>query len=537
MPGTAPPPPSAAWETLAAVMSDVRALGGAVSLLQWDQETFMPAKAAAARGDQLAAVQAALHERLTAPAVADALDRAEREARGDPDRAAALRALRFDHERAARVPQRLVRALAQAQAEGVDAWKAARGERAFGRFAPSLERLLELRREQAEALLPMLERRAKAQPDEAAPEPAGGPGRRASSRPPGKIEPYDALLEGYEPGMRVARLAPILERLVGWLRPVVAAIDAAPPPRDDFLAGRFDADGQWAFTLELLSALGFDPEAGRQDRSVHPFTLGLDPGDVRVTTRIDEGQPLSAIFSTLHEAGHGLYEQHLPAEHRRSLLCAAPSMGLHESQSRLWENLVGRSLPFWRAFLPRLAARFPQLERVSAPDFHRAANRVERTLVRVEADEVTYNLHIALRFELELALLRGELRVRDLPEAWAARSEVLLGVRPRDDAEGVLQDIHWAFGDLGYFPTYTLGNLYAATLHAAAGRALPGLEEAIAAGDLAPLRAWLAEKVYRVGRRKDAEEIVRDAAGEGLTDRDFERYVKTKYGALYGIVL
>ncbi|HSD19831.1 MAG TPA: carboxypeptidase M32 [Anaeromyxobacter sp.] len=515
MPAVQPPP--SAWEMLAAVMSDVRALGGAISLLQWDQETFMPAKGTAARGEQLAAVQAALHERLTSPAVAEALDRAEREVGGDRDRAAALRALRFDHERAARVPQRLVRALALAQAEGVDAWKAARGERAFAIFAPRLERLLELRREQADALLPMLERRAKA--DHAAP------------------EPYDALLEGYEPGMRVARLAPILERLVGWLRPVVAAIDAAPPPRDDFLAGRFDADGQWGFTLELLSALGFDSEAGRQDRSVHPFTLGLDPGDVRVTTRIDEGQPLSAIFSTLHEAGHGLYEQHLPAEHRRSLLCAAPSMGLHESQSRLWENLVGRSLPFWRAFLPRLAARFPQLERVSAPDFHRAANRVERTLVRVEADEVTYNLHIALRFELELALLRGELPVRELPEAWAARSEALLGVRPRDDAEGVLQDIHWAFGDLGYFPTYTLGNLYAATLHAAAGRALPGLEEAIAAGDLAPLRAWLAEKVYQVGRRKDAEEIVRDAAGEGLTDRDFERYVKTKYGALYGIAL
>ena len=406
------------------------------------------------------------------------------------------------------MPQRLVRALALAQAEGVDAWKAARGERAFAIFAPRLERLLELRREQAHAIGV----------------PAGG-------------EPYDALLEGYEPGMRVARLAPILERLVGWLRPVVAAIDAAPPPRDDFLRGRFDADGQWEFTLELLSALGFDLEAGRQDRSIHPFSLGLDPGDVRLTTRIREAQPLSAIFSTLHEAGHGLYEQHLPAEHRHSLLCAAPSMGLHESQSRLWENLVGRSLPFWRAFLPRLADRFPQLERIAAPDFHRAVNRVERTVVRVDADEVTYNLHIALRFELELGMLRGEIAVRDLPEAWAARSEALVGVRPRDDAEGVLQDIHWATGDLGYFPTYTLGNLYAATLYAAAARALPRLEDAIAAGDLAPLRAWLAEKVYRVGRRKDAEEIVRDAAGVGLTDGDFERYVKTKYGALYGIAL
>lgn len=504
----APSPRSAAWETLAAVMSDVRALGGAVSLLQWDQETFMPARGAAARGDQLAVVQAALHERLTSRAVAEALERAERDADGDEERAAALRALRFDHERAARVPQELVRALAQAQAEGIDAWKAARAARSFARFAPSLERLLALRREQADAI---------GVPD-------GG-------------EPYDALLEGYEPGMRVARLAPILQRLVGWLAPVVAAIDAAPAPEDGFLAGHFDAEAQWSFTLELLQALGFDPAAGRQDRSVHPFTLGLDPGDVRITTRIHEDQPLSAIFSTLHEAGHGLYEQNLPARHRRTLLCAAPSMGLHESQSRLWENLVGRSLPFWRAFLPRLAARFPRLAGVPAEDFHRAANRVRRSLVRVEADEVTYNLHIALRFELELGLLRGELAVRDLPEAWAARSETLLGVRPRHDGEGVLQDIHWAWGDLGYFPTYTIGNLYAATLYAAAARALPGLEEAIAGGELAPLREWLAERVYRVGRRKDAEEIVRDATGEGLTDRDFERYVKAKYGALYGISL
>ncbi|WP_242341172.1 MULTISPECIES: carboxypeptidase M32 [unclassified Anaeromyxobacter] len=519
MPETAPAPRSAAWETLAAVMCDVRALGGAVSLLQWDQETFMPAKGAVARGDQLAAVQAALHERLTQPRVAEALDLAEREASGDPDRAAALRALRFDHERAARVPQDLVRALAQAQAEGVDAWKAARNARAFALFAPKLARLVELRREQADALMPMLARRPEAQPD------------------PGASEPYDALLEGYEPGMRVARLEPILRRLVGWLSPLVAAIDAAPAPEDGFLSGRFDGEAQWGFTLELLAALGFDPAAGRQDRSLHPFTLGLDPGDVRVTTRVYEAQPLSAIFSTLHEAGHGLYEQHLPGEHRRSLLCAAPSMGIHESQSRLWENLVGRSLPFWRAFLPRLAARFPQLAGVAPADFHRAVNRVERSLVRVEADEVTYNLHVALRFELELGMMRGTLAVSDLPEAWAARSEALLGVRPRDDAEGVLQDIHWAWGDLGYFPTYTLGNLYAATLFAAAGRALPGLDDAIAAGDLAPLRRWLAEKVYRVGRRKDAEDIVRDAAGVGLTDADFERYVKTKYGALYGLTL
>jgi carboxypeptidase Taq len=506
-----------AWSTLEATMADVRALSGAISLLQWDQETYMPPRGFSARGDQLAAVQAALHERLTSPRVAEALDRAAGEA-DDPDRAAALRALRFDHERASRVPKELVRALAIVQAEGVAAWMEARARGDFATFAPKLERLVALRREQADALMPTLVARADAQ---------GG------LHPPGKIERYDALLDGYEPGMRVARIEPILARLVGWLRPLVDAAEAAPPPADAFLRGRFDAEAQWGFTLELLEALGFDAAAGRQDRSVHPFTLGLDPGDVRLTTRIHEDAPLSAIFSTLHEAGHGLYEQSLPAEHRRSVLCAAPSMGLHESQSRLWENLVGRSLPFWRAFLPRLARRFPQLDGISPETFHRAVNKVERSLVRVEADEVTYNLHIALRFELELALMRGTLEVRALPEAWRERSERLLGVVPQSDTEGVLQDIHWAWGDLGYFPTYTLGNLYAATLFAAAEREVAGLDAALERGDLAPLRRWLTAKVYRVGRRREAEDIVRDAAGEGLTDRDFRSYLERKVRALH----
>lgn len=502
-------PGESAWEVLERTMAEVRALSGVVSLLQWDQETYMPGRGAEARGDQLAAVQGALHERLTAPAVAEALERAAGEPSQDPDRAAALRALRWDHQRAAGVPGALVQELAQAQAEGVDRWKAARAAGRFDLFAPSLSRLVGLRRAQADALLPTLER------------PAGAPAP----------ERYDALLEGYEPGMRVARLEPLFGRLVGWLAPLVAELTARPPADASFLRGAFDAEAQWAFTLELLDALGFDREAGRQDRSIHPFSLALDPADVRVTTRILEDQPLSAIFSTLHEAGHGLYEQQLPAALRRSVLCAAPSMGLHESQSRLWENVVGRSLPFWRAFLPRLARRFPRLAGVTPEAFHRAVIRVERSPIRIDADEVTYNLHIVLRFELELALLRGTLEVRDLPEAWNARTEALLGFRPRSDVEGVLQDIHWAWGDLGYFPTYTLGNLYAATLFAGARRALPDLDEAVARGDLSPLRGWLAEKVHRVGRRKDAEEIVRDATGTGLTDRDLEAHLRARYAA------
>jgi carboxypeptidase Taq len=497
--------PDTAWDVLTRAMADIRALSGASALLQWDQETYMPPRGSEARGEQLGAIQGALHERLTAPAVADALARAEAERTDDADRAAALRALRFDHDRAARMPGDLVRAIAQAQAAGVDAWKAAREADDFARFTPALERLLALRREQASAYGV----------------PHGG-------------ELYDSLLEGYEPGMCVARLEPLFARLVSWLAPLADELTARPPPEDAFLRGTFDADAQWELTLELLDLVGFDREAGRQDRSIHPFSLGLDPGDVRVTTRIHEDLPLSSIFSTLHEAGHGLYEQRLPRALRRSVLGAAPSMGLHESQSRLWENLVGRSLPFWRAFLPRAARRFPALAGVSPEAFFRAVNRVERSLVRVEADEVTYNLHIVLRFELELALLRGTLAVEDLPGAWDDRSERLLGIRPRSPREGVLQDIHWAWGELGYFPTYALGNLYAASLFAAAGRAIPELEARVAAGDLRPLGAWLAEHVHAVGRRKEAEDLVRDATGRGLTDEDFRAYLTAKYRALAG---
>jgi carboxypeptidase Taq len=495
-----------AFDRVERSMAELKALQGVATLLAWDQETYLPPRGAEARGEQAAAVQGILHERLADPRLGEAIEAAARDVRSE-DEGAALRAIRFDRDRAVRLPADLVRALAQAQSRALAAWRLARQEPSFARFEPHLEELVALRREMADAWGV----------------PAGG-------------ERYDALLEGYEEGMRVARLEPLFERLVGWLAPLVGRIAEAPAPDDRFLRGRFDGEAQWAFSLELLQAVGFDLEAGRQDRSIHPFSLGLDPGDVRLTTRIHEELPLSSIFSTLHEAGHGVYEQGLPAAHRRTLLCAAPSMGLHESQSRLWENMVGRSLPFWRVFLPRLAARFPALAGVTPEAFHRAVNRVERSLVRVEADEVTYNLHIVLRFELELALLRGALEVKDLPGAWGERSERILGLRPPDDARGVLQDIHWAQGDFGYFPTYTIGNLYAASLFAAALRELPGLGAGVARGDLAPLLGWLREKVHRFGRALPAEEIVRRATGRGLDDRDFEDYLAGKYGALYGFV-
>jgi len=506
-PGAADEP----WKTIDRAMADLRALSSVLGLLQWDQETYMPAAGAAARGLQLAAVEGVLHEKLTAPALADALAAAASRpgSEPDPDRAAALRALRRDQARAAAVPADLVRALALAQSRGLGAWKAARAARSFAPFAGALAELISLRREQAAALLPVLAREA-------------APGSRAP-------EAYDALLDLHEPGMRVARLEPLFAKLKSWLVPLLDAVTARPPPDRSFLSGPFDTEAQWRLSLELLAAIGFDLEAGRQDRSVHPFSQGMDPGDVRLTTRLDASLPLSALFSTLHEGGHGLYEQRLPAALRETVLCAAASVGLHESQSRLWENLVGRSLPFWRAMLPRAARHFPQLAGVTPERFFRAANHVERSLVRVEADEVSYNLHIVLRFQLELSLLRGTLEVKDLPAAWSERSQELLGLRPPSDLEGVLQDIHWAMGELGYFPTYTIGNLYSATLLAGARRALPDLDAALGRGDLAPLLAWLTANVHSVGRRRDAEEIVRAATGQGLGDEDFREYLEGKY--------
>jgi len=406
------------------------------------------------------------------------------------------------------LPRELVKETARAQAAALGAWGEARKAKDFRRFAPALGRLLELRREAADAY---------GAPD-------GG-------------ERYDALLEGHEKGMRVSRLVPLFESLRDWLVPAIQKLSAAEPPRSDFLEGQFDAAEQWEFTLELLKAMGFDTEAGRQDRSVHPFTTSFDPDDVRITTRIFEKLPLSSVFSTIHEAGHALYEQGLPVALRRTYACGAASMGLHESQSRLWENLIGRGEPFWKAFLPRYRAHFPQIGNVSTREFVRAVNRVERSPVRVEADEVTYNVHILIRFELELRLLRGQLRVDDLALAWNELYEKSLGLRITDDETGVLQDIHWAWGEFGYFPTYTIGNLYSASLFKAALSAVPDLQNAIGSGDLIPLRDWLRSHVHRFGRLDDAESIVERATGSRLNVEDFIGYLRNKYEALYSVQL
>jgi carboxypeptidase Taq len=487
-------------EKLKSRIQELRDLSGVLGLCTWDQETYLPERAHPARAEQMGTLQGLYHERLVDDRVGEWVAGAEAEGLDDDGRAM-VRVFIWERDRARRVPGDLVRALALAQSAGVTAWRQAREEKSFTGFAPSLERLLSLRREQADAL--------------------GHDGQR-----------YDALLEGYEPGMRVARLSPVLDALALELAPRAAkwadAGEAVPPWR----GRRFPDAAQWRFTLRLLRDMGFDFAAGRQDRSIHPFTGGTHPLDVRLTTKVDEGNPFPALFGSLHEGGHGLYEQGFQPRDFRTPLAAAPSMGLHESQSRLWENLVGRSRAFWRHYYPLLRHELPEaLGDVPEEAFFAQVNRVSRSLVRTEADEVTYNLHIVLRYHLELRLLSGDLTVADLPEAWKERMQALLGVTPRNDVEGVLQDIHWAWGEFGYFPTYALGNLYAASLFAAARRALGHLDDELGRGELLPLRDWLRENVHQLGYRLNAEELVRRATGQGLQDRDFIGYLDEKFGA------
>lgn len=495
------------FDALLERMRELRDLSGLSELAGWDQETFMPPKAAESRAHQLATLKGIHHERLVDPRLGELLAWAVGNPALSDDQRAMARVLTRDRDRAVNVPKALVQAIAEAQSRGLMAWREARKHNRFALFQPALARILALRREQADAY--------------------GHEG-----------ECYDALLEGYEPGMRVARLTPVLSALRDQLIPLVAALQAAPQPRRASLEGRrFEPEAQWKLSLRLLGDMGFDLEAGRQDKSIHPFSTGLHPQDVRLTTDIDDTS-LSGLFSTLHEGGHGLYEQGFREADFRTPLANAPSMGLHESQSRLWENQVGRGRALWTHYLPLAREAFPEaLGDMDLEGFHAAINRVSPSLIRVEADEVTYNLHIVLRYELELLLIRDALPLDELPGAWNERMRRFLGVTPPDDLQGVLQDIHWATGEFGYFPTYSLGNLYAASLYRAARRALPSLEEGIARGELKPLREWLRTHVHAAGYRQDAESLVREVTGQGLTDVDFLAHLKSKFGAIYGVSL
>ena len=498
--------PEQAYEALRAFQIDTAYYQSLGALAGWDQRTYIPRKGHAHRARQFAALARLLHARRTDPRIAEWLDAVEgSDLVADPEspEAANVREWRRDYERAVRVPDDLAVALAQAQSEGESAWESLREADDWAGFRPYLKRVLQLTREYAEAV-------------------------------GYETEPYDALLEDYEPGERAARLQAMFAELGRATRDLLERIRAsAVRPPVEVLHRNYPVEVQRAVAYEVTGLLGYDLEGGRIDPTAHPFELSVGPGDVRITTRYYPDYLGAAFFGSVHEAGHAMYEQGLPAEHWGTPMGQAVSMGVHESQSRMWENLVGRSLGFWRFYYPKLQPRFAALADVRLEDFHRAVNAVKPSLIRVEAVEVTYNLHILIRFELELALFRGELEVDDLPEAWNAKYRDYLGVVPPNFKDGVMQDVHWSGGMFGYFPSYTLGNVYAAQLFEAARRDLGELEEAFARGEFAPLLEWLRDRVHRHGRRFPPRRLVERATGTPPGTDALVRYLNDRFGALY----
>ena len=502
---------SDAYAELCRRLRDAHVLSSSAALLEWDQETFMPARAGEFRAEQISMLARMVHDRVTSPEIADLIARCEGDAAllADPAARANVREMRRDHDRATRLPSSLVAEMSETSSRALEVWKLARRDSDFAAFAPWLERQVELHRHEA----------------------------ACHGAPPGG-EPYDALLEDYEPGMRSARLGLLFTPLRDALRQLIARAGSGgrPEPSDAPQRIRLPVEAQRAFHHRVAAAVGYDFEAGRLDVSTHPFTTGLAPGDTRITTRFAEDQFVEALGSTLHEVGHALYEQGLPkAEHHGQPLAEAVSLGMHESQSRLWENQVGRSLAFWRWAVPEARGAFGAAFGAFTPeDLFLAVNAVRPGLIRVEADEVTYNLHVMMRFDLERAMLRDDLRVPDLPAAWNERMRADLDLEVPDDRRGCLQDVHWPAGMIGYFPTYTLGNLYAAQLWEAVGRELPDVEERIARGDFASLAAWLRDRIHVHGRRFPAEELCREITGRPLEVGPLARWLDAKVRAVYG---
>ena len=485
-------------------------LQSTMALLEWDQQTQLPSTAGEYRAEQVTFLAGEVHRRQTDPVLLDLLNELNQndEISSEPsgDFATTVRELKRDCEKKQKLPARLVQELASATSMGQQTWIQARKENDFSQFAPVLERIFQLKREQCDAI--------------------GFDGCR-----------YDVLLDDYEPDCSTENVAKVLQELKAELVPLVAQIATAQRrPDPSVLSRNFPVESQRKFATEASTQIGFDYNRGRLDVTHHPFCTEIGPDDVRITTRFDESFFNMAFFGTLHEAGHGIYEQGLRGDQYGLPPGKYCSLGIHESQSRLWENLVGRSRGFWNHFYGSAQSHFSAaLSDVSLDDFYGAINTVSPSLIRVEADEATYNLHIIIRFELENALLNDELKVGDLPAAWSESYREMLGVAPDSDADGVLQDIHWSAGLIGYFPTYTLGNIYASQLFDCAESELGDLEKMFSAGEFLPLKNWLNEHVHARGQRDKPERLIEGVVGSGLSHENLVRHLKTKLVTIYGL--
>lgn len=496
---------SATYESFIAAVREIGVLGSVEALLDWDSETYMPEGGLMARAEQISLIASLTHERRTSPKIGEWLSQLEGRV-DDPAAQTNVREVRRAYDRATKLPAELVRRLSKVTVVSKEAWGKARADSDFAAFAPHLSELVDLKRQVADLV--------------------GYRGER-----------YDALLDEYEPGMTAAEVEAVFTALRGPLSDFVKQIAAARrKPDASILHRHFPRAAQEKFSRRIAEAIGFDFQCGRLDVSKHPFCSGVGPVDVRLTTRYYEDFFSPSVFGVMHEAGHGMYEQGLPTEHLFTPAGQAVSLGIHESQSRLWENFVGRSREFWEGLYPECRSNFSEaLGSVALDDFHAAINIVEPSFIRVEADEVTYNLHIILRFEIERALIGGKLEARDVPEAWNAKMKEMLGITPPDAARGCLQDIHWSAGLFGYFPTYALGNLYAAQFFEAAEKVMPRLRGDIRAGNFADLLAWLRGNIHQHGMRYLPGELVQRVTGRPLSIEPFLNYVRTKFSPLYGL--
>jgi carboxypeptidase Taq len=498
---------SQSFDALKQRWNEIFDLGMAASVLRWDQATYMPPGGAPARGRQLALLARLGHERLVDPEVGRLIEAVEREQHpADSLEAAFARLARREFDRAVKVPGEFVSEMQSHFSESYQIWTEARPANDFARVRPCLEKTLDL-------------------------------SRRYANFFPGYESIADPLIDNSDPDMKASQVRAIFAELRARLVPLVRAITARPPASDACLRQHAPEATQLAFGLEVIRDFGYDFTRGRQDKTHHPFMTKFSLGDVRITTRVREDEVTDALFSTLHESGHAMYEQGIDPGFEGTPLADGASAGIHESQSRLWENLVGRSRNFWRHYFPKLQHAFPgQLQSVSLDTFYRAINRVTPSLIRTDADEVTYNLHVMLRFDFELDLLEGRLAVKDLAEAWRERIRQDLGVAPPDDRDGALQDVHWFAGPIGgAFQGYTLGNILSAQFFSAACRAHPEIPAEIAQGRFATLHAWLRENLYRQGSRYTPDETIRRASGQTITIEPYMEYLWGKYGPLYGV--
>jgi carboxypeptidase Taq len=493
-------------EQLKEKLGEVADIGNAASILSWDQQVNMPPGGNEARGQQLATLSKIAQEKFITDEVGRLIDDLKQEFDGaDTDEAALVRVAARDYEKAKRVSPSFIAEQALVTSKAFEAWREARHEADFSIFRPHLEKVVGLVH------------------------------KYISFFPPAD-HPYDTLLDNYEPGMKTAEVKAIFDDLRPRQAKLIKAIASRKQVKDDFLFKKYNEKKLMDFGVEVITRFGYDWRRGRQDKAPHPFEEAFSVNDVRITTRYEDDNPLAMLFSTMHEAGHALYEQGVNPSYDRTPIAGGTSLAVHESQSRMWENLVGRSLPFWEHFFPAFKKLFAsQLDGVSLKSFYKGINKVEPSLIRVNADEATYNLHVMLRLELEIGMVEGSIAVKDLPELWNTKMQEYLGVTPPDDAQGVLQDIHWSGGAIGYFSTYALGNLVSAQLWEKINKDIRDLDDQIRKGDFSELLAWLRKNIHQHGQKYEPQKLVEMVTGSKISPQPYVRYLTKKYSEVYGL--